>query len=122
MGASVTKRWAVPVLCALALAPACGCGARARVEAEARRGASERRALDEALDLIEERLLVDQARVRLWSELRDRHESVSAIAIANLDRHADAVALFGERQREKGGALAKRQRLTARLDPSAARR
>jgi hypothetical protein len=55
--------------------------------------AAERRSLEATFDHLEERLLVNQARVRFWREMRERHESVSAIACASLDHHAYEMAL-----------------------------
>lgn len=55
--------------------------------------AAERRALEKTFDHLEDRLVVNQARVRFWSEMRERHESVSAIACVVQDEHADAMAL-----------------------------
>jgi hypothetical protein len=65
---------------------------RARLEAE-------RRNLEHTLDTLEDRLLVNQARVRLWKELRDRHESVAAVACASLEQHADDMARRQSAQR-----------------------
>jgi hypothetical protein len=78
------------LLAAAAFAGA-GCAPRdadvrlARLEAE-------RRNLEQTLDRLEDRLLVNQARVRLWKELRERHESVSAVACASLEQHAEEIA------------------------------
>ena len=81
-----------PFLLALALGVlAAGCSPR---DAGVRRArlAAERQNLEATFDRLEDRLLVNQARVRLWREMRDRHESVSAIACASQDEHADAMA------------------------------
>jgi hypothetical protein len=77
----------VPLFVALAAgcAPRDGELRRARLEAE-------RRSLEATLDHLEDRLLVNQARVRLWRELRERHESVAAVACASLDQHAEEMA------------------------------
>jgi hypothetical protein len=63
-------------------------------DAEIRRArmAAERRSLEATLDALEERLLVDQARVRFWREMRERHESVTAIACTSLEEHAAEMA------------------------------
>ncbi len=96
------------------------CAPRGASHPSAQRGGSADAArLDEALDRLEERMLVDQARVRFWREMRDRHESVSAIACTNLDRHADGIALLEEKQREKRDALARKNRVAARFVPPA---
>jgi hypothetical protein len=57
------------------------------------RVAGEKRNLEETLDRLEDRLLADQARVRYWREMKDRHESVSAIACAVQDEHAAGMAV-----------------------------
>ncbi len=53
---------------------------------------AQRRALDATFDRLEDRLVADQARVRFWQEMRERHESVSAIACAVQDEHAEEMA------------------------------
>jgi hypothetical protein len=70
---------------------AAGCAPR---DAEVRRQrlATERRQLEASLDELQARLLVNQARVRFWREMRDRHESVSAIACASMEAHAEDMA------------------------------
>jgi hypothetical protein len=57
------------------------------------RVAAQGRNLDATLDRLEERMLASQARVRVWRELRVRHESVSAIACASQDEHALEMAM-----------------------------
>lgn len=76
---------AIAVLLALACAPKDATIRRARAAAETRNLAA-------TFDRLEERLVMTQARVRLWQELRARHESVSAIACASLDSHAEEMA------------------------------
>ena len=78
----------------LALLIAAGCAPR---DAEVRlaRVAAEKRNLEATFDRLEERLLANQARVRLWREMRDRHESVSAVACASQEDHAREMALHG---------------------------
>ena len=98
---------------------ACG-GGRGELEAHRQRWAVERRALDDDLDRLEERLLATQARVRFWQEMKARHESVAAVACTNLSEHAEGMAVLDERQREKRVALARKNRLAAaRIDPAA---
>ncbi len=53
---------------------------------------AQRRALDLTFDRLEDRLITNQARVRFWREMRERHESVSAIACAVQDEHAEEMA------------------------------
>lgn len=77
---------------AAAALAASGCAASPDAEVRRARLEAERRTLEESLDTLEERLLANQARVRLWKELRSRHESVSAVACASLDQHAEEMA------------------------------
>ena len=76
----------------IAVALAVGCASRER-DARLARVAAEGRNLEASLDRLEDRLLATQARVRLWRELRDRHESVSAVSCASQDEHAAGMAL-----------------------------
>jgi hypothetical protein len=75
----------------LAAVLALACAPRDR-EIRLQRLAAERRALDTTFDHLEDRLVVNQARVRFWQEMRERHESVSAIACAVQDEHAEEMA------------------------------
>ncbi len=75
----------------LAAVLALACAPKDR-EIRLQRLAAERRALDATFDHLEDRLVVNQARVRFWQEMRERHESVSAIACAVQDEHADEMA------------------------------
>jgi hypothetical protein len=81
------------VLAVLA-ALACACAPKDR-EIRLQRLAAERRALDRTFDHLEDRLVVNQARVRFWHEMRVRHESVSAIACAVQEEHAHDMAARG---------------------------
>ncbi len=80
---------ALPVLIVAVLALAC---APKDAAIRRQRAAAETRNLAAMFDRLEDRLVATQARVRLWQELRARHESVSAIACASLDSHADEMA------------------------------
>ncbi|GEJ57711.1 hypothetical protein AMYX_24520 [Anaeromyxobacter diazotrophicus] len=109
------------VVAAVMLLAGCraACGEpRALVEARARWNA-ERRALDERLDALEERLLADQARVRFWGEMRERHGNVAAVACSSLAHHAESVAAYEEQQRAKMSELTRRSRVAARFVPAA---
>lgn len=53
---------------------------------------AERRDLEASLDQLEDRLMVNQARVRFWTEMKERHESVTAISCASQDAHAEDMA------------------------------
>ncbi len=105
----------------LVLAAACA-GSRgepkALVEYRAR-WAEERRALDESLDQLEERLLTDQGRVRFWLEMRERHQSATAVACTMLGRHAEAIAAYVDQQRLKTATLAKKNRVASNFVPAA---
>lgn len=83
---------ASPFLFALLLAAGC-----APPDAEVRlaRVAAEGRNLETTFDRLEERLLANQARVRLWREMRERHESVSAVACVSQEDHAREMASRG---------------------------
>jgi hypothetical protein len=85
---------ALPVVLVGAVVIAC-VPARSDREVRLERLAAERRSLEATFDVLEDRLLVNQARVRFWQEMRGRHEGVSAIACASLDQHADAMASNG---------------------------
>jgi hypothetical protein len=106
------KRAATVILLLVALA---GCGRRDADAARRQRLAADRRGLEESLEQLEDRMLSDQARVRFWRELRERHERVSAVACTNLDRHAEAMAMLQDQQRHKRDALARKNRVAARF-------
>ncbi len=46
-------------------------------------------------------MVAGQARVRFWREMRQRHQSVTAVACRNLDSHAESMAMLA-RQHEEG--------------------
>ncbi len=54
--------------------------------------AAQRRNLDLTFEQLEARLTATQARVRFWEEIKERHESVSAISCASQDEHAEEMA------------------------------
>ena len=70
-----------------------GCGAPDDRDIRLGRLAAEKRSLEGTFDRLEERLVVNQARVRFWKEMRERHESVSAIACVSQEEHAIEMAL-----------------------------
>ena len=72
----------------LAVLAALACAPKDR-EIRLERLAAERRALDRTFDHLEERLVVNQARVRFWDEMRERRESESVIAWAVPDERAE---------------------------------
>ncbi len=102
-----------------ALVALCGCTDRSALDAKRQRWAVERRGMEDQLDQMEERLLADQARVHFWQQMRERHESVSAVACVNLGRHAEGIALFDEKQRLKRDERAKKNRVATRFVPTA---
>jgi len=106
----------VMAVAVLVLAACTGGSAR---DVKRQRWDAERRGLEEQLEQLEERLLADQARVHFWQQMRERHESVSAVACANLGRHAESIALLDEKQREKRDATARKNRVAARFVPGA---
>jgi hypothetical protein len=79
----------VPYLILAIVASACG---PRDGEIRRQRLQAERRSLEATLDRLEDRLLVSQGRVRFWNEMRSRHESVTAIACASLESHAEEMA------------------------------
>ncbi len=95
------------------------CTGRNALDVKRQRWDVERSGLEEQLDQLEERLLTDQARVHFWQQMRERHESVSAVACVNLGRHAESIALLDEKQRDKRDVLAKKNRVAARFVPGA---
>lgn len=54
--------------------------------------AAEKRNLAATFDGLEDRLVSSRHRVRFWHEMRMRHESVSAIACASQEGHAQEMA------------------------------
>lgn len=99
----------LPLVVAVLLA-ACGGG-----EAGARRDqlAAERRDLARMVDHLEDRLLVNQARVRFWEEMRLRHESVTAVACVSQEEHAVEMArrLMPQERAQSVARSAARQRV-----------
>jgi hypothetical protein len=74
---------------------------------------AELRGLQASLDQLEDRLVVDQARVHFWQEMRARHESVTAIACTSQDHHAQEMAERMEAEAARPG------RRVAKVDPAA---
>jgi hypothetical protein len=74
-------------------------------------------ALDQAADALEARLLADRARVALWSELKERHQHVSAIATQNADEHLNAMVRYFAKQERRGKRISHRR--VASADPFA---
>lgn len=57
--------------------------------------------MDAALDGIEERLLGNQASVKLWTEMAWRHKRVSALACENAAGHVESIERFMAQQEKK---------------------
>jgi hypothetical protein len=94
---------------------AAGCR-RGDDELRRHRRAAEQRTLATSLDQLEDRLVVDQARVHFWQEMRNRHESVTALACVSQELHAPEIA-------HQMGLEADRHapaRRVARFEPAAA--
>ncbi len=88
-------------LVVLAAMVACAaCAARPADDREVRRQRLEadHRALVAQLEDLQARLIVDAERVRFWQEMRDRHQSVSAIACTSQEAHAIAMAEYLEHE------------------------
>lgn len=83
---------ATPILIAVAVMAGCAPAPKDR-EVRLARVAAEGRNMAETLDRLEDRLLATQARVRYWREMRERHESVSAVACVSQEEHAQGMAL-----------------------------
>jgi hypothetical protein len=97
---------------------AAGCSGRRAEEQERARLAqidADGRALDEAADNLESRLLADKAQVTLWKELAERHKHVSAIATENANTHLEGIERFISRQDEKMRAMKHRRIASAEL-------
>jgi hypothetical protein len=58
-------------------------------------------ALQGELDVLEERLLSNQAKVLLWTELAGRHRKVSEVACSNQTKHLYEMVSHAERQTER---------------------
>ena len=78
----------------------------------------EKQQMLEQLDDLEARLLADQARVRFWKEMRERHEVVSAIACRNLEGHVAQMDRYQREQREKRQAKVNKSRLASSFVPA----
>jgi hypothetical protein len=89
-----SARWLF--LGALVALAACGRGGE-RDELRRARLAAEARGLATTIDVLEDRLIVNQARVRFWQEMRERHASVTAVSCATQESHAVDMARVLER-------------------------
>jgi aspartate oxidase len=80
------------LLVAIAIsAGACSLAPASDREVRLARLAAEHRQLMTQLDDLQVRLIVDRERVRFWTQMRDRHESISAVACTSQEAHAVAM-------------------------------
>ena len=95
-------RWALAGAVALMCAWGVGCTHESS-EAEQRLAATKAQGdeLLARLDGVEERLLGNQASVKLWNEMAWRHKRVSAIACENLAGHVAGMEKFIAQQESK---------------------
>ena len=93
------------------------CGRDDAEEVRRARYAAEQQALSDGLDHLEDRLVVNQARVRFWREMRERHESVSAVACATLDGHAEEMARLLEQEPPVRSAARRGSRVARLSEP-----
>lgn len=84
------------VLAAMLACVACAAAPAGDRDVRLQRIEADHRALMAQLDDLQARLLVDGERVRFWEEMRNRHQSVSAIACTSQEAHAIAMAEYLE--------------------------
>jgi hypothetical protein len=80
-----------------------GCDFAPPADAKARLATleAEGKALDQAADALEARLLSSQGTVQKWEELATRHREVSALACKVSESHLEGMVRHLERQEEK---------------------
>lgn len=79
-----------------------GCeGSNPEAEARLERVKAQGLELEGALGDVEERLLGNQATVKLWSELAVRHKQVTQVACQNLASHVEGMQAHLEKQDKK---------------------
>ena len=113
-GVGVRWGWRLIVLAAVVWGAGCArppAGAEARL-AEVKQEAAQ---MDQALDLLEERLLGSQSNLQLWDEMARRHQNVSALACENAEEHLKEMTRSQERQAGKRGL---KRRHVASAEPS----
>lgn len=91
----------------------CGGGDAAQVAARRAEGEAERARLTAQLEVLEARLLDGRARLRAWTELRERHEQVSAVACGNAEWHVADVLRAREAEQLLVRATMRAPRLAA---------
>ncbi len=90
-----------------------GCAPRDE-EVRLRRLKVDQQTLLSQIERLEERMMASQARVRFWREMRERHQSATAVACANLEGHAESVALLAHEESGKLAALSRQRRVASR--------
>lgn len=105
MGGIRSRLWGVAVLGA-SLLGGTGCfspppEAVARLEEVKKQGAE----LQQATEGLEERFLGNQEKMHLWSELRERHQHVSAVVVRNQTYHYNDMVRLLTEQQEKARKL-----------------
>src|SRR5512138_1510420 len=105
------------VLTAMLALTACAGAPGADREVRRQRLEADHQALVAQLEDLQARLLVDAARVRFWEDMRERHESISAIACTSQEAHAIAMAEYLQHEQTvaRAPAAAKRQARVASL-------
>ncbi len=111
-------RWAMTLMTLLMGLGTAGCFGEPP-EARARLSESKREAalLTATLETMEERMLGNQATLKLWTEMKLRHGEVTAIACKNNLAHFDAMVTALDKQEQKARTI-KRRRSVATADTS----
>jgi hypothetical protein len=90
---------------------ATGCARSGSMAAGPRESAPDGVELLASIEALEERLIADQARVWFWTELRERHGEVAAVACTNMSEHAIAMARADERHQAQLADQKRRRRV-----------
>src|SRR5688572_7751694 len=101
-------KWLGLVVAAVSLST--GCATPAEDDGAARLAALEAEAeeMDAALDMVETRLLGNQAMLMTWQELGRRHKQVSALHCQHSDKHLEAIVTHYKKQEDKARSLKRR--------------
>jgi hypothetical protein len=92
-----------------------GCRLAEPADATARREALRLQGeeLSAAADLLEERLLGNQANLLLWEEMARRHRTVSEVACRNHGEHLEEMVRLLEHQQQRARKLKRSRRMAA---------
>lgn len=71
--------------------------------------------MEASLELVEERLLGNQATLKMWGELAQRHQTVSEVACKNHSGHFDAMVAHLQKNEERARS-SKRRRVAQAKD------